>query len=205
MEDLVSRTKLRRAYGRIRAILDQEGVELKTFHTLPDIYLTVIAGVSISLNELALLQPYDDNEPPRDWDDFLAAATDMFVKKNTDYGNSFMKALIGARDPQYFWAWEATKKLNRLRTWLKRGELKVFGEKVKDDVLDLFVYTVQFFIFIRYEFDPFSHLNERGFYARAAHRTILEWLDVYANLGVIKPDEEGELIELLLTYMGRGK
>ena len=99
---------------------------------------------------------------PTNWEEFLSMAVDIAVKKNTDYESRFMKALL---DPQLngrsLWAWEVTKKLDRLRTWIKRGELKVKGEGALDSVIDLANYTVQFEL--SQTKDPFKGLEKRSF------------------------------------------
>lgn len=205
MTDLGTSVKLRRAYGRIREVLDQEGVELKTFHTLPDIYLSLPAGQSISLNELCLMNPYDRTRPPMDWDAFLAEATDIFVAKNRDYQSRFMRALLDVqKDPRTVWAWEVEKKLDRIRTWVHTGNLQVKSEGVKDSVIDVFNYTVQYVIYVdtrSTRLDPLKLLTERSFFAAALKYTPYDWLKFIQTEGLLTP-EETDVIRVMLKYMG---
>ena len=117
----------------------------------------------------------------RTWEQFLAEATDVFVKKNTDYDSQFMRALVefdqlrGFEAAEAIWAWEVEKKLSRIRTWISRGELQVKGEGVHDSVIDLFNYTVQFVMFKNRRAlgftDIVAELNERTFFEVAAKTT----------------------------------
>lgn len=199
------RIKLRKAYSRIQAVLDQEGVEFKKFDTLPGIYLTVPAGGCISIDELSLLQPYDSHKPPLDFDLFLAEATDIFVAKDRDYRSRFMRALLDTqKDPRTVWAWEVEKKLDRIRTWIDTGSLQVKGEGVKDSVIDVFNYTVQYLIFIDQrglKLDPLKLLNERGFFGFAARYKPEDWLNFITVEGLISPVEQ-KVRRTILKYMG---
>jgi hypothetical protein len=145
-----------------------------------------------------------------DWEGFLAEATDVFVAKNTDYDSRFMRALVayqaqrGPEAARTIWAWEVEKKLDRCRTWIQRGELAVKGEGVRNSVIDMFNYTVQYRIF-RWHMDagtdPFKDLNERGFYQTAAMIKPGEWLNYLTYIeGLIAPNES-ELRQLILTEM----
>lgn len=206
MTDMVKRLKLRRAYGRIQEILDQEGVYFKTFDAVPGTYLTVNGGgPSISMKELSLLQPYDRTRPPMDWDAFLAEAVDILVAKNRDFKSAFVKILLNVDfDPVTIWKWEVKKKLDRIRTWAETGSLAVKGEGVKDSVLDLFGYTVLYFIYKEYHqlnLDPLPQLHERTFYSMAARYSAREWLLYLTNVGLIDRSEY-ELVSIIFKYMG---
>jgi hypothetical protein len=100
------------------------------------------------------------------------------------------------------WAWEVEKKLDRCRTWIKRGELAVKDEGVRNSVVDLFNYTVQYRIF-RYagHRNPLTLLSQRDFFAYASAHAPAEWLDyMQKKEGLIK-DNETELRALLLREM----
>ena len=121
-----------------------------------------------------------------DWDTFLAEATEIFVAKNTDYNSRFMKALVhykahrGYEAARTIWAWEVEKKLDRCRTWIKRGELQVKDEGVRNSVIDLFNYTVQYVIFneaITYRYDAFANLTERYFFNTASKFKAQDWVN----------------------------
>jgi hypothetical protein len=135
---------------------------------------------------------------PRDYDEFLAICTDIHVTKNHDYDSRFMKGLLEHGGAVYFW--EASKKLDRLRTWLERGELRVKGEGITNSVQDLFVYTVQYMIFKTAD-NPLNRLSERDFYSMAASRKPEQWMDYWRLCGLIKRHEE-HLQMLILRYMG---
>jgi hypothetical protein len=146
-----------------------------------------------------------------DWDLFLAEATDVFVAKNTDYDSRFMKALVqyqaerGPEAARTIWAWEVEKKLDRCRTWIKRGELLVQDEGVKNSVQDLFIYTVQFVIFngeVIAGRDPFALLNDRDFYAAASKFYATDWVEFLVTEKLITPDEYDLRQELLVEMTG---
>jgi hypothetical protein len=144
------------------------------------------------------------------WELFVAEATDVFVAKNTDYESRFMRALVqyhaerGEEAARTIWAWEVEKKLDRCRTWLKRGELQVKGEGVRDSVIDLFNYTVQYRMFrysVTAQSDPFEDLNERGFYEQATMIGPEEWLHYLTYTERLIKQEETQLRALLLETM----
>ncbi|GKU79319.1 hypothetical protein [Paenibacillus sp. L3-i20] len=143
------------------------------------------------------------------WEIFLQEATAIFVAKNTDYDSRFTRALIqyqaerGPEAARTIWAWEVEKKLDRCRTWIKRGELLVKDEGVRNSVIDLFNYSVQYLIFrnyLGYGRDPFSQLNEEGFHYQAAKLSPAEWIGFLIDKGLIKEDE-AQLRRLILTEM----
>jgi hypothetical protein len=148
----------------------------------------------------------------RTWSAFLDEATDVFVAKNTDYDSRFMRALIhynesrGYEAARTIWAWEVEKKLDRCRTWIKRGELSVKGEGVRDSVVDLFNYTVQYSMFRhltapQVDHDPLDYLNRFSFSLQATHINADGWLHYLEKIeGLIGPDE-AQLRDLLYEEM----
>lgn len=148
--------------------------------------------------------------PPASFNEFLEQATTTFIQKDMDYNSRFMRGMLELQG-NAIWAWEVDKKLDRLRTWLKRGELQVKGEGVRNSVEDLFNYTVQyvFFVqkFINEEQDHDKGLEQwqdlRGelFYATAVRLKPTEWLEFLVNKGRIAGHEKA-LQQLLRLYMG---
>jgi hypothetical protein len=185
-------------------VLDKEGVQLAAWGYSP-IPALEKDGVALSFGDAVRTTAYNNSQPPNDWDAFLAEATDIFVAKDRDYGSRFMRALMDVeKDPRTLWAWEVEKKLDRIRTWMERGELAVKGEGVKDSVLDLFVYTVQYGIYHdcrQLNIDPLTRLNERDFYSMAARSSAKTWLIYLTNDGLIGR-VEWETVSVILKYMG---
>ncbi|NIK67910.1 hypothetical protein [Paenibacillus sp. BK720] len=143
------------------------------------------------------------------WHSFLDEATAVFVAKNTDYDSRFMKALIdykrsrGIEASRTIWSWEVEKKLDRCRTWITRGELLVKDEGVRNSVIDLFNYTVQWSIFSNSLFqdvDPLQQLTETNFWRVADKFTPVAWLAYLKTEKLIKPQED-DLRALLLEQM----
>lgn len=129
-----------------------------------------------------------------DWDTFLAEATDVFVAKNTDYDSRFMKALVhyraarGYEAARTIWAWEVEKKLDRCRTWIKRGELLVKDEGVRNSVIDAFNYTVQFSLFVNclhQQANPLAELTEAKFYSLASKFQPQDWINYWITEGLL--------------------
>lgn len=154
-------------------------------------------------------QNFNMDKPPADWDLFLAEATDIFVSKDIDYDSRFMRGMIDL-DAKTLWAWEVDKKLDRIRTWAKRGELQVKGEGVTNSVMDLFNYTVQYFYFSNtYGGEPskesfitlWKNNRERLFYKTAYTYSIEEWLQFLVSSGRISENEDLLLLTLRI-YMG---
>jgi len=82
---------------------------------------------------------------PKTWGEFVVKAATLNTQKGIDYENAYMDALLdGTMDGRTIWAWEAKKKLNRLRSWVKRGELLVKTEGALDSVIDIFNYTLMY-------------------------------------------------------------
>lgn len=152
----------------------------------------------------------DDTKPAWTYDDFLAAAKDIFVAKSTDYDDRYIKGLIRL-DARTIWTWEVEKKLDRLRSWIKRGELQVKDEGIRNSVDDLFIYTVQYYAYVQrvinFEQDPVLFLRElrndrqHFFYWYASTHSVEEWLEFLETRGLIKQDEL-LLKNLIRVYMG---
>lgn len=152
----------------------------------------------------------DWTKPPKDYTDFLASAEKLFVQKDTDYDSRFLRGLI-VLDARTIWTWEVEKKLDRLRSWIKRGELQVKGEGIRNSVDDLFIYTVQY-----YAYKKQVDLNERNedTFLRAVRRDRVtffrsfantynadKWVDFLKMYGLITPDEI-LLQNIIRSYMG---
>lgn len=149
----------------------------------------------------------------KNWDLFISEATEIFIAKNTDYDSRFMRALIEYRKRSYdaartIWAWEVEKKLDRCRSWIKRGELLVKDEGVRNSVIDAFNYTVQWVIFLDANtglrrLDPLEELTEANFYKTAANYQPKEWIDLWATEGLLdfRREIDAKVADLLLAEM----
>ncbi|TYS60506.1 hypothetical protein FZC76_21795 [Sutcliffiella horikoshii] len=148
---------------------------------------------------------------PNDFDMFLAMATDVFIQKDTDYDSRFMRGMMKL-DARTLWEWEVDKKLDRLRTWLTRGELLVKEEGVENSVVDLFNYTVQYVYYVQVYVNGMNYLKphniqgwqekrERNFYHVASKLKPEEWVKFLESKGRIQK-EERVLKALLLEFMG---
>jgi len=141
---------------------------------------------------------YSADKPPRDWDEFLARQTEIHVQKDHDYDSRFMRGLMKHGRP--IWEWEVEKKLDRIRTWLTRGELQVKGEGLNNAVGDLFNYTVQFLIYLK-AVEPLSALSERSFFQYATRYAPHNWIALLVNSGLIQKNEIA-LQNIIRLYMG---
>ena len=201
MEELVIQVKLNRVFNEIQDVLDKHNVEL-CVGCRPAVH----RGDTLLFFDSAFrTTAYDKSKPPLDWDAFLAEATDVFVTKDRDYQSRFMRALCDVeKDPRTIWAWEAEKKLDRIRTWTANGKLEVKCEGVKDSVVDLFNYTVQYSMYrqcMQLKLNPFLQLNEHGFFVAAAVKTPGEWLKFIAGEGLLST-VEFEVVSTIFKYMG---
>ncbi|MCY8609922.1 hypothetical protein G3M81_12490 [Bacillus paralicheniformis] len=152
---------------------------------------------------------FNMDKTPCDWDMFLAEATDLFVEKDVDYNSRFMRGMLDL-DAKTLWSWEVDKKIDRIRTWIKRGELQVKGEGVTNSVVDLFNYTVQYFHYSN-TYTPeigknafmklWENNRERFFYKTAYNFTINEWIQFLISNGRISENEK-LVILVLRAYMG---
>lgn len=149
--------------------------------------------------------------PPASYKVFVAEALHTFVAKDTDYDSRFMRGMI-ALDAWTLWAWEVDKKLDRLRTWLQRGELQVKGEGVENSVQDLFNYTVQYAYYLRYKGTVFEAGTKKYitdwqsfrvpiFNATALQYSAALWVQFLVTEERIRPDEIA-LQNILRLYMG---
>lgn len=147
--------------------------------------------------------------PPLNWDAFLRETTDVFVAKDTDYDSRFMRGMIEL-DARTLWAWEVDKKLDRIRTWLKRGELQVKEEGLNNAVSDLFVYTVQYVFYVdtyingvreAHSIEVWQNNRETAFYKQAYNLKPDEWVEFLEMKGRIKPNEIA-LKNIIRLYMG---
>lgn len=149
------------------------------------------------------------NQPPENWSAFLQLAVQTHVEKNTDYDSRFMRALaesIHFNEATAIWAWEVDKKLDRIRTWLQRGELLVKGEGLVNAVVDLFNYTVQYCIWSEHDDSGNmeylrEELSEPRFHAHAAYYTPVLWTEFLEREARIR-EGEAALSQILQIFMG---
>lgn len=157
-------------------------------------------------SEIFRTDAYKKDKPPADWDEFLAIATDTFVRKDTDYRHKYTRGLI--KHGRVIWEWEVDKKLDRIRTWIERGELAVKGEGLNNAVIDAFNYTVLYDLYTQADSqgaDPLKYLTERYFYQTAASQKPEVWVAMIEDEGkLIKPGEE-HLKDIIFQYMGATK
>lgn len=151
-----------------------------------------------------------NDEPPRYYDAFLARQTAVNVQKEYDYDKAFTKGLIA--HGRAVWAWEVHKKLQRVRTWLERGTLKVTGEGANNAVGDLFNYTVLYCLYTEatktdsLDPDDWKHValyrdNVTDFHRMAASRSPEQWVAFLIDEGLVGRDEFA-LQATLIRYMG---
>lgn len=161
-------------------------------------------------NRLKSKQGADATTPAFSYPVFITETTKLFIEKSTDYEDRYIKGLIEL-DASTLWRWEVSKKLDRLRTWLKRGELLVKDEGVRNSVDDIFIYTVQYVDYVQRVVnngdDALLYLSELQkfrrvrFEYRASRLTPTEWVWFLVNKGLIQ-DYEKVLQLLILSYMG---
>jgi hypothetical protein len=162
------------------------------------------------INRLEMKKGADWTKPADNYPAFVKAAADLFVRKSTDYDDRYIKGLIDL-DAKTIWTWEIDKKLDRLRTWIKRGELQVKGEGIRNSVDDLYIYTVQYVVYIQHVinggedaykfFWQFKASRYGFFYQQAAKLTPEEWIEFLVLKGRIQP-EELLLQNVVKSYMG---
>lgn len=148
----------------------------------------------------------DNTIIPRSWAEFVSLAVEVHVRKDTDYESRFMKVLLDKNlDGKSIWTWEVTKKLDRLRTWVKRGELAVKGEGVIDSIIDLSNYTIQYDI--SKEENPFQYLTKEKFeyrYNFIGSAYLMRYLTESRTCGItlldLNDDVDIKVVGLLLTY-----
>jgi len=148
--------------------------------------------------------------PPAGYETFVKNATELFVAKSTDYEHRYLRGLID-NHAATIWKWEVEKKLDRLRTWFRRGELQVKDEGVRNSVDDLFIYTVQYVAYIQecinqqLPADKFlqkwSEFPVACFLSHAERLTPREWVEFLVLRGLIKENELA-LQNLIVFYMG---
>lgn len=170
----------------------------------------VPAGWESLINRLENKKWTDETTPALSYESYVLTAAELFVQKDTDYDSRYLRALI-ALHARTIWAWEVDKKLDRIRTWIKRGELQVKGEGIRNSVDDLFIYTVQYAAYtqaiVNNQREPEAFLKEVRkdrevfFYNNAVKLRADEWAECLVGWGRIKP-EELLLQNLIRSYMG---
>ncbi|MED3571935.1 hypothetical protein [Cytobacillus praedii] len=152
----------------------------------------------------------DSSKPAWSYQYFLEEAQKLFIQKSTDYEDRYLKGLVDL-NARTIWTWEVEKKLDRLRSWIKRGELQVKDEGIRNSVDDLFIYTVQYVAYIQEVVN--SGIDENVFLSNAknyrasffweyAHKLKPgEWVEFLESKGLIK-QEELLLKNIIRSYMG---
>lgn len=200
MIDIENRLMIDRAIRDTAKVLEETGVSIS-----PPIQFSsgnVTVHVENIKTYVSLIKPV-----PESFDDFLNYAVDIHVQRNTDYDSRYMKALIS--EGLFIWKWEVDKKLDRIRTWNKRGELKSKGDGIINAVVDAFNYTVQAYIRLNSialfsTNDPMSCLNERDYYSVAAVFRPYYFIDYLIANKMLRADEV-EVRDTIAKYMGGGK
>lgn len=150
-----------------------------------------------------------DPKKPSDWSAFMVDACRTFEQKSTDYDDRFVKALM-TMDAQTLWAWEVDKKLDRIRTWMKRGNLAVKGEGIRNSVDDLFIYTVQYAVWMDVQESEIKRKNfldrirqnrATWLYSYGKERKPADWVKYLVNRDRIHPDERN-LQLIIRQYLG---
>jgi hypothetical protein len=165
------------------------------------------AGILNVLEIAASNDAKDLNRKPETWEEFVDLAVAIHVVKDTDYNHAFMDMLLEDRAHGHsIWYWEVKKKLDRLRRWIKRGQLLVKGEGVLDSVIDLCNYTVQYNISNR--LNPYDYLTEDAFRSHYNYLGPIYILrDIVTNCaGKALLDEDSaidnQVLSLIRLYMG---
>lgn len=172
--------------------------------------LKVLADYENIVNRLKNREGADWTKPPEDYHDFLYETSNLFLRKDTDYDSRFLRALIDL-DAKTIWTWEVEKKLDRLRSWIKRGELQVKGEGIRNSVDDIFIYTVQYTAYVQAVIndglpgglflDEVRAARRHFFTLNAERLKPAEWVEFLEKKGLIEPKEV--LLKCLLrVYMG---
>lgn len=152
----------------------------------------------------------DKTTPASNYPAFVRHASNVFAAKSADYDDRYLKALVDL-NAFTIWKWEVDKKLDRLRTWLKRGELQVKEEGIRNSVDDLYIYTVQYVNYIQYcvnngmegpDFIDLVRADRKVFFESHAKKlSASEWVWFLVNKGLIGEDEV--VLQLLIqSYMG---
>lgn len=141
---------------------------------------------------------------PKNFEEFVEIATQIFVEKNTDYGNRFTRALM--KRGRVIWEWEVEKKLERIRSWITRGELLVKDEGVSNSVHDLFNYTIihrMYLASITFNMDPLKTLSAENFGALAGGYKPQVLIKYLQDNDLIER-QEVELKQIITKYMSGG-
>lgn len=161
-------------------------------------------------NRLKNKEGADETAPAASYSVFIHQSTNLFAAKSADYEDRYLKALVDL-NAFTIWKWEVDKKLDRLRTWIKRGELQVKGEGIRNSVDDLFSYTVQYVAYIddcvNHEIpgEAFIKMVQEHrkvfFEMRARKLNPDEWVEFLVRKGLI--GEKEVVLQLLIKhYMG---
>lgn len=195
---LAAQATLNRTFNKVADILEAEQVQVVAGYGVPRL---IHKGYELAWHEGIRTHAYKGDRPPLDWDDFLARQCDTDKAKGHDYNFSFMSALV--KWGPTIWEWESTKKLNRIRTWITRGELRVKGEGLVNAVGDLFNYTVMYYAWIEataLHKDPLAADNPANFYRVASMYRPEDWIRHLEDENLIAPAEK-ELQQVIFTFM----
>ncbi|WP_237714796.1 MULTISPECIES: hypothetical protein [Pelosinus] len=196
---LAAQVALNRTFNRLNDVLEEEGVRLVAGYGIP----VLVLGNTEELRwiEGVRTRAYAQDKPPLDWDDFLARQCDTDKAKGHDYNFSFMSALV--KWGPTIWEWESTKKLNRIRTWITKGELRVKGDGIVNAVGDLFNYTVMYHAWIEataLHKDPLKADNPANFYRVASLYKPADWIRHLEDDDLIGAAEH-QLKQVIYTFM----
>lgn len=204
MNDIENISTINKVGNKIIDVLEENGVVIGYSPSFGK------AILRIGSDWLALDQINRETKPkaPTTWEEFVDMAVDIFDRKNTDYESAFMNILLDKDvDGRSIWAWEVKKKLDRLRRWIKRGELKVKGEGTLDSVLDFTIYTVQYEL--SGKMDPYSYLNRKAFREQLeylGHEFLMRYLINHSWAGVkfldLDDDVDKQVHDLILKTWG---
>ena len=84
------------------------------------------------------------NAPINDRQKFEAVtdeAVDTYLQKNADYGASF-EADLNEYESVFPFAYEATKKLRRIKSLITKGGKSKVKESIRDSIMDIVVYGI---------------------------------------------------------------
>lgn len=191
---------LNKAFNEIADVLQKHSVEMFAGPTGSGPILAK-QGLALLWHEGKRVQKPVDG-PPATYDDFIAYQYGVNKQKEHDYDRAFTRGLV--EHGRAIWAWEVHKKLNRIRTWLRRGTLLVTGEGVGNAVGDAFNYTILYRAYeeaVEKGIDPLEADNVENFARIAAGANPRRVVGFLRAQGLVAYDEH-QLRAVLIEYMG---
>jgi len=199
--NLAAQVTLNRTFNRLNDVLEEEGVHLVARYNGAPALMLASTRHQMKWYEGVRTHAYKQDRPPIDWDAFLAQQTEINTQKEHDYDKAFTKGLV--QFGRSVWDWEAHKKLNRIRTWITKGELRVKGDGIVNAVGDLFNYTVLYHTWLEataLHKDPLRADNVTNFYRIASMYTPKEWVHHLIDEELIA-EAEHDLQGIVFTFM----